>query len=362
MSYAARIQELFKGVHADVKPLFDPATQKRQFPRGALANFLKKKDIREAITGTQPDEITKLLNSTDKLNLIPSEILSEFLAGVWDSVPENIQKAIAGAQDPHAPSQGASNFIINRELGDWAEGVVRVAVNKSGLDVCAVSYGRQDRLIAGEDGFVKLYLEHQQELKGIGKRPDLLVFRKPEMPQGSFEGESANDLISIAKKAVAALEVRSSQQTLDGERDPAKLSFTPKVEDVRNVVMWIEIHDVPHYYVQVLFGRVYAIGFDRILELLAQSPKSKKYRIVRFARNQFKSTIYIPLTSGVCLSTEFEQPQLLKASFKQLGNGRVVVVVEFSGGKVVFDKAELQRIIEAADAAKRMQAGQSPPA
>jgi len=205
-------------------------------------------------------------------------------------------------------------------------------------------------------------LEHQRELKAIGKRPDLLLYRKSEMPHESFEGKNANDLINIAKKAVAALEVRSSQQTLNGQRDPAKLSFTPKVEDVRNVVKWIEIHDVPHYYVQLLFGCVYAIGFDRILALLAESPKSKKYRIARVARNQFKSTIYIPLTSGVRLSTEFEQPQLLKGSIKQLGNGRVVVVVEFSGGKVVFDKAELQKIIEAADAAKRMQAGQSPPA
>jgi len=353
MSYTAKICALFEGVHADVKPLFDPVTQKRKFPKRALARFLARKNIRDSLTEAPPDEITKLANSTDKLDLVPSEILRSFLTDVWDLVPENIKKAIDGTQDPRAPTQGSSDFIINRELGGWAETVVAGAVNNAGLEACAISYGRQDRLIAGEPGFEELYLEHQKELKAIGKRPDLLLYRNADRPKESFNGKSANNLIEVAKKAVAALEVRSSQQTLNEARDPAKLSFTPKVEDIRNVVKWIELHDVPHYYVQVLFGRVYIIGFEHILELLADSPKSEKYRIARVARNQFKSTIYIPLTLGACLSTEFEQPQSLKASIKHLANGRVVVVVEFSGGKVVFSKDELQKIIEAAEAAKR---------
>lgn len=354
MSYTARIQELFKSVHADVKPLFDPTTQKRKFPKQALAKFLARKNIRKALTAVQPDQIRELVNSTEKLDVVPSEILRPFLADVWDLVPENIKKAIDGAQDPRAPTQGSSDFIINRELGDWAESVVQRAVNETGLDVCAVSYGRRDRLIAGEPGFPELYSAHQSELKAIGKRPDLLLYRKHESPNESFEGRDANSLIESAKKALLAFEVRSSQQTLNDTRDPAELSFTPKVEDVRNVVKWIGFHDVPHYYVQVLFGRVYAIGFDRILELLADSPKSEKYRIARVARNQFKSTIYIPLPSGHCLSTQFEQPQSLKASIKPLDNGRVVIVVEFSGGKVTFAKNELQALIDAAGKAKAM--------
>lgn len=354
MSYTARIQALFTAVHADVKPLFDPATQMRKFPKQALAKFLARKIIRKALPAVRPNQITELVDSREKLDLVPSEILRLYLADVWELVPENIKKAIEGAQDPRAPTQGSSDFIINRELGDWAEGVVRSAVNKAGLDVCAVSYGRRDRLIAGEPGFPELYSAHQSELKAIGKRLDLLIYRKDEAPSESFEGRDANDLIETVKKALLALEVRSSQQTLNKTRNPAELSFTPKVEDVGNVVKWIEFHDVPHYYVQVLFGRVYAIGFDRILELLADSPKSEKYRIARVVRNQFKSTIYIPLTSGQCLSTEFEQPQSLKASIKSLDNGRVVVIVEFSGGKVTFAETELQKLIDAAGKAKGM--------
>jgi len=86
-------------------------------------------------------------------------------------------------------------------------------VNNSGVDVCAISYGRQDRLIAGEVGFEQLYLEHQQELKAIGKRPDLLLFRNNDRPKESLNGKNAHDLIGVANKAVAAFEVRSSQQT-----------------------------------------------------------------------------------------------------------------------------------------------------
>ena len=111
------------------------------------------------------------------------------------------------------------------------------------------------------------------------------------------------------------------------------------------MVRWIEHHQVPHFYVQVLFGRIYAIGFDAILRVLANSPKSETYRIAKVARNQFKSTIYIPLDKGACLSTAFTQPTDLKASIKQLPTGRVVVVVEFSGGEVKIDEAALAQLI-----------------
>ena len=80
MSYVARIEELFEGVHADVKLLFDPTTQKRKFPKRALAALLRRKNIRELLTTSEPGEITSLVSSTDKLDLIPSEILRSFLS------------------------------------------------------------------------------------------------------------------------------------------------------------------------------------------------------------------------------------------------------------------------------------------
>jgi len=129
------------------------------------------------------------------------------------------------------------------------------------------------------------------------------------------------------------------------DRPLEELSFTPKIEDIDNVVRWIEHHQVPHFYDQVLFGRVYAIGFDAILKILANSPKSEAYRIAKVARKQIKSTIYLPLEKGVRFSTAFTQPTDLTASIKQLPNGRVVVVVEFSGGQIDLSEANLAQLI-----------------
>ena len=44
----------------------------------------------------------------------------------------------------------------------------------------AVRYRKSDDLVAGEIGFDEFYNEFQDELDTIGKRPDLLVFRKSD--------------------------------------------------------------------------------------------------------------------------------------------------------------------------------------
>ena len=176
MSYTVRILELFEGVHPKIKPLFDPKKQKRKFPKKALKTFLNRKAIKSALQGEWPEEIADLVASEETQDLVPAETLAEYLADVWDTVPTQLKNAIAGAKDPRAPTQASSDFVINRELGDWAEDVVMNAVNGAGLDVRAVSYGRKDDLIAGESGYKELFDTHQKELKALGKRPDLLLF------------------------------------------------------------------------------------------------------------------------------------------------------------------------------------------
>jgi hypothetical protein len=345
--YAETIKNLYDGIHPDVAALLDPAQQKRRFPKKTLETFLTKKKVKKLLPENIPGAITNLVTSTEKLNLVPSELLRQFLTEheAWDLLPDNLKKAIEGTQDPRAPTQGSSDFVINRELGDWAETVVLRAVNRTHLGITAVHYGRRDKLIAGEKSFDELYLEHMEELKALGKRPDILLYRANEAPRDRLEGTKAADLVELARGAIAGFEVRSSQQAITEDRPPEKLSFTPKVEDIDNVVRWIEHHGVPHFYVQVLFGRVYAIGFDAILQVLASSPKSEAYRIAKVARNQFKSTIYIPLDKGTCLSTAFTQPTELRASIKHLPTGRVIVIVEFAGGEVTLNEASLAQLI-----------------
>lgn len=268
------------------------------------------------------------------------------LRGLVAKIPQEI----IGSPSPsptkiRVPTQAFSEFLINRELGDWAEDVVRRGVNDCGLGLKAIRYGRTENLVAGEPGFADFFLGYHKELQEIGKRPDLLIYKSDFPDETSFVGKSAKDLIPLAKKAIAGFEVRSSQQSLSVERTPSDLSFTPKIEDIFNVMRWIEHHEVRHFYVQVVFGAVYAIPFERILEVLTVGPKAGGFRVERVARNQFKTTVYLPLDKGVCISTEFREPDI-KAFRRQLSSGRMLFGVNFSGGKVGVDALQLAGLLE----------------
>ncbi|MDR0800675.1 MAG: AccI family restriction endonuclease [Endomicrobium sp.] len=111
------------------------------------------------------------------------------------------------------PTQASSNFITNKEQGDWAEKLIISAFNTTSKNFVAVKYGKSDDLVAGEDGFDKFFQDFQNELDTIGKRPDILIFSKKD-----FEGNLGHDISKIehsqienyVKKAVSAIEVRSS--------------------------------------------------------------------------------------------------------------------------------------------------------
>ena len=80
-------------------------------------------------------------------------------------------------RDPaRTPTQASSNFITNKEQGDWAENLVFRSINETSNCFVAVKYGKSDDLVAGEDGFDTFYQDFQDELDTIGKRPDLLIF------------------------------------------------------------------------------------------------------------------------------------------------------------------------------------------
>lgn len=116
------------------------------------------------------------------------------------------------------PTQASSNFITNKEQGDWAEDLIFRAINETSKNYVAVRYGKSDDLVAGEIGFDEFYTEFQDELDTIGKRPDLLVFRKSD-----FDEELGHDISKLkhsqitdyVKKAIAGLEIRSSAFLID---------------------------------------------------------------------------------------------------------------------------------------------------
>lgn len=108
--------------------------------------------------------MTYLEEIRELINLVPPTLV-DF------SLPRDIART---------PTQASSNFITNKEQGDWAENLLTRAINDSSTNYVAVKYGKSDAIVAGEPGFDKFFQEFQEELDTIGKRPDLLIFRKDD--------------------------------------------------------------------------------------------------------------------------------------------------------------------------------------
>jgi hypothetical protein len=103
------------------------------------------------------------------------------------------------------PSMASSEFLTNKEQGDWAEQIVFNAINSNSEEYLAVRYGKADSLSAGDPGFEEFWHKYMEELNRIGKRPDLLIFKKEDYKEGMDLTDPA-----LIGKAVAAIEVRSS--------------------------------------------------------------------------------------------------------------------------------------------------------
>ena len=127
------------------------------------------------------------------------------IAQLIDSAPFGIDTNIQMTGRP--PSIASSEFLTNKEQGDWAERIVFSAINENSTEYIAFQYGRNDALAAGDSGFADFYTAYQDELNNIGKKPDLLIFRRSDIPDPSHIDLDDDDVV---RRAVAAIEVRSS--------------------------------------------------------------------------------------------------------------------------------------------------------
>ncbi len=329
------------------------------------------------------------------------------------------------------PTQVSSNFITNKEQGDWAERLMLSAINQTSKNYIAVQYGKSDDLIAGDDGFPEFYEEYQKELDSIGKRPDLLIFKKDDYIsqwEEDISSFSEEQLHNIVPKAIAGLEIRSSafliekydsemnakvskatqgalkckhilldnysdlfvgtknkwiklltditEETLDITtfRRPSwktsqrhveatnyfkelkdcieiihkrtHLSFTPKVEDLKVVHQWINKYNVPHYYFQVFFDKVYGISFKDILELISNSDREDIDYFIESgdAGNQNKTTIKINPKLGEEIASKVDMPNH-NSKMRELARGRLLFYIIFNGGKAYLDINNLLKLL-----------------
>ncbi|MBI3259988.1 MAG: AccI family restriction endonuclease [Ignavibacteriae bacterium] len=348
---------------------------------------------------------------------------------------KNISPSLVNFELPRdssrTPTQASSNFITNKEQGDWAENLITRAINETSKNFIAVKYGKSDALVAGEDGFDNFYQDFQTELDTIGKRPDLLIFRKTDFDKNlglDISQVPHHNITDYVKKAIAGIEVRSSaflidryelemqkrterfrdialnvkEQILTGFRDilenPIRhkyiqvlegitaetlsitdfkvpgwsssdrlvelnnlfrklkvaikeiqkrdfLSITPKVEDIKVVYKWIETFNVPHFYFQVFFDKVYGISFEQILTIITDSDKEGNiFCVEKDAKNQNKTTIKINSRSGVTVAYKIDEPEH-ESVRKEMGRGRLLFYVTFKGGTAYLDVNNLQLIL-----------------
>ena len=329
------------------------------------------------------------------------------------------------------PTQASSNFITNKEQGDQAENLVTRAINETANNFVAVKYGKSDDLVAGEDGFDTFYQDFQTELDTIGKRPDLLIFKKSDFDiRLGFDISQIphHQITDYVKKAIAGIEVRSSAFLIDRyetamELRTAKftqialqtkdkilaeysddlqhpsrqnyidllngithttlnltdfrvpswsssdrlievkdlfrqlktaikeiqkrdyLSITPKVEDIKVVYKWIETFNVPHFYFQVFFDKVYGISFEQILHIISDSDnEGVVFSVETDTKNQNKTTIKINSKSGTPIASKVDEPTH-ESVRKEMDRGRLLFYVTFKGGTAYLDINNLRTIL-----------------
>jgi hypothetical protein len=175
------------------------------------------------------------------------------------------------------PTQASSNFITNKEQGDWAEDLIFRAINESSKHYVAVRYGKSDDLIAGEEGFDEFYNEFQDELDTIGKRPDLLIFAKEDFNSKlgyDISKIEHNEITEYVKKSIAGLEIRSSAfliEKYETEMQSRTTLHSMKAIEIRDKILseYKEVLEHPQkkHFIEILQGinenTIKAVSFRR---------------------------------------------------------------------------------------------------
>ena len=148
------------------------------------------------------------------------------------------------------PTQASSEFITNKQQGDWAEDVIFRAINDNSSNIVAVKYGKSDDLVAGDVGFESFFNDYQRELDTIGKRPDLLLFNREDFNEElGFDISSMpnSEITEYVAKAVAGIEVRSSAFLINRYTEHANMVLR---ENTRRILEFRD--DILNNYIDLL--------------------------------------------------------------------------------------------------------------
>lgn len=175
-----------------------------------------------------------------------------------------------------APTQVSSEFLTNKEQGDWAEKTLMECINQNSKKYVAVKYGRDDDIIAGEDGFKEFYDAYQDELDTIGKRPDLLIFEKKDFPfdTTNISKMEINDLDKIVRLAKCGIEVRSSAFLIEKYEDYMNYRNKVLLESVMKIKNMIlaNFSDLLYSKDKALFEIIKMINEENAHTILFRTP------------------------------------------------------------------------------------------
>jgi len=146
--------------------------------------------------------------------------------------------------------------LIEKPISSYDKGKLEI--------IYQANSGKSDDLIAGEEGFDKFYNEFQDELDTIGKRPDLLVFKKDDFDKNLGYDISKLphiDIESYVKKAIAGLEIRSSAFLIDKYEAEMQLRtevHLKKALEIKDKILsgYMDILEHPNksHFVEILKG------------------------------------------------------------------------------------------------------------
>lgn len=151
--------------------------------------------------------------------------------------------------------------------------------------------------------------------------------------------KSTHDLVQLCA------EFKSLKAALKDIQKRTWLSITPKVEDLKVVYKWIENYNVPHYYFQVFFDKIYAISFEKILRTVSDSQnEGSVFSVESDTKNQNKTTIKIRSTYGTKIAARVDEPKH-ESVRKEMDRGRLLFYIKFHGGTAYLDVDNFKQIL-----------------